>query len=219
MLKRQSRRRRGLLCAFALSASMAAGSVSAALISLDDVNFGPDSITRDTSTNLEWLDVLHTMNPAALNGTGYTRAQVTAGFAPGGLFEGFRYATTSEFQALLTNAGIAYSMGCCGSGTPGNIAPIQSLQELVGVTQGFGTEATKGFLDGGAKGEIFARNGAAFIFDNDQRDAGGSWLVRAAQVSSPVPEPSTLALLAGVGFMLALRLQRRASRHPHAPSC
>ena len=94
---------------------------NAALLSVDDPVFGPDTITRDTATGLDWLDltesILRSFN------------DVAGQFGAGGDFEGFRYAIKTEITSLFfSSAGI----------TPGAQTPPEpsliALQELVGVT-------------------------------------------------------------------------------------
>jgi hypothetical protein len=96
-------------------------SSTAALISVDDPIFGPASVTADTATNLEYLDLTQTTNLSHL--------QMTALLASDVRFEGWRYATSSEVESLFTDAGI--SLFCCSAE---NIAPVANLQALLGVT-------------------------------------------------------------------------------------
>ncbi|HEX7036351.1 MAG TPA: hypothetical protein VF210_11280 [Pseudomonadales bacterium] len=58
---------------------------------------GDGLLTLDTETGLEWLDWSYTIN--------LSHADVASNFAPGGEFEGFRYATLSELVTLYTNVG------------------------------------------------------------------------------------------------------------------
>lgn len=172
----------------------------AALMAIDDAVFGVGSLTRDTATGLDWLDPTYTTeNPETIDATGRSTTDILANLGAGGDFEGFRLATGTEFGELLTNAGINFTTGCCGTPTASNIDPIIDFQTLVGVTQNFKT-GTKGLLAAGEKGEIFADDGSAFIWQNAQLDAGGHWLVR----TSSVPVPATLVLLGfglvGLGF-------------------
>ena len=57
-------------------------------ISLDS-EFGPDTITFDTATGLEWLDLTVTY----MRSTDWVEAEM----APGGWLHGWRYATRTEF--------------------------------------------------------------------------------------------------------------------------
>lgn len=76
----------------------AAGAASADLIAVDS-EYGPGTITRDTQTGLDWLDVTVTQNRSVTD--------ITAELVPGGEFEGFRYATTDEIAAMWTSADVA----------------------------------------------------------------------------------------------------------------
>ena len=75
---------------------------NAAIISIDDSVFGADSLTRDTETNLDWLDLTNT------NGLsyGYVLSQLNAG----GLYDGYRYATLTEVQSLLLKLAFPFFM-------------------------------------------------------------------------------------------------------------
>jgi len=73
----------------------------AVLISVDDPIFGVDSITRDTVTGLDWLDVTASL--------GRSFHDVNNEFGPGGDFEGWRYAIESELVTLfLTSVGVPF---------------------------------------------------------------------------------------------------------------
>jgi len=61
--------------------------------------------TYDTQSGLEWLDLSQT------RGLSYT--EVSAQFGAGGLYDGYRYATSLEAQALLGEFGlpiVSYTM-------------------------------------------------------------------------------------------------------------
>ena len=68
-----------------------------ALLSMDS-SFGADTLTFDTETNLQWLDV-----PLS---TPYTYFEIQIELGSGGIFEGFRLATEEEVLQLWENAGI-----------------------------------------------------------------------------------------------------------------
>lgn len=70
-------------------------SANAAFISLNSI-YGNDSITLDTDTGLEWID------PWIPTGSSFhSYNYVMDELAPGGEFEGFRYATLAEVEVLL----------------------------------------------------------------------------------------------------------------------
>ena len=86
-----------------------------------DPQFGPDSVTVDTSTGLAWLK----LNEAA----GLSYNQVLAETQPGGMFSAFRFATVQEVLDLYSSAGIPATGDYALSTTS-----IQSLFSLIGTT-------------------------------------------------------------------------------------
>lgn len=179
-----------------------------ALVSNDDAVFGPGSITRDTDTGLEWLDV--PLSQAR------TYLDVAGEFGPGGDFTGFRHATGDELVQLFTSAGIP---NINTAATPANVAPATMLLDLVGATsmQGNNPEAFGFLSDHGLdpasrfNGELaFVDTGvAAYAASTNQisRNEGvvfntvGHWLVR-------VPEP----LGQWFAWPLMLLARRRVNR-------
>ena len=97
-------------------------SSEAALVSIDDPVFGQASVTADTATGLEWLDLTQTTNLSHL--------QMTALLASDVRFGGWRYATGSEVESLFTDAGISPLL-CCSAE---NVAAVTNLQALLDVT-------------------------------------------------------------------------------------
>lgn len=98
----------------------------AELVSRDDSLHGPGSITLDTDTGLEWLDVTKTTNLSA--------NFVTSQLVRGGGFEGFRYATIAELTTLFAHAGIPQISFGSGTLDPTNYAPVVRLLDLIGAT-------------------------------------------------------------------------------------
>jgi hypothetical protein len=98
-----------------------------------DPNFGPNSVTVDTSTGLGWLNLTETV--------GLSYNQVLAETQPGGIFSGYSFATVPEVMTLYSSAGIS------GPGYyPLSSSSIQSLFSLVGSTWSVdGLPATQGF--------------------------------------------------------------------------
>lgn len=89
----------------ALTGLLLSLSASAAIISVDS-SFGVDTITRDTGTGLDWLDVTETQ--------WLSYNQVIAQMGAGGAYEGWRYATTAELDQLITNFGyVSLMAGPC----------------------------------------------------------------------------------------------------------
>ena len=191
----------GLLAAVVLLGLTA--SSNGDIIELDDPIFGPGSITRDTASGLDWLDLTETINRSAND--------VAANFGPGGDFEGFRFAMADEVFELFINAGIPDVPGS----SPANIAPAQALMEFIGSTAfaagiGNGNEALGNFesgqridLDGffnlgvpNMRADFGPWNNPDVAFDTV-----ANWVVR-------VPSPGAAALL-GAGALAGLRRRRR----------
>lgn len=82
-----------LLC----SAVMFSPQANAALISLDDATFGIGSITRDTASGLEWLDLTKS--------TGVSYSYVSSRLGPGQEFDGWRHAASTDVGTFFDNAG------------------------------------------------------------------------------------------------------------------
>jgi hypothetical protein len=98
-----------------------AASVNEMIVASGLVDYG--SFTRDTSTNLDWLDLTLSTNRSFND--------VSTQFGPGGDFDGFRYATLQEVVAFLQAANIPdIDAGL----TVANEAPVQALETLTGVT-------------------------------------------------------------------------------------
>jgi hypothetical protein len=196
---------------------MAALPAEAILYQYTDPQFGPDSVTVDTSTGLGWLN----LNAS----TGLSYEQVLADTQPGGIFSGFRYATVPEIMNFYSSVGIP------GPGYyPLSSPSIQALFSLVGSTSTlFGRPALAGIsgttsMDGlqslqetpqiyqsgvGSTLEYLVSGPPRFFLlsiNQTNADASlGSWLVTEA------PEPSTTSiwLLAVTGLIGFRFLQRR----------
>jgi len=91
----------------------------------EDSAFGIDTITRDTATDLRWLDVPIT--------SGTSHAEILVETQPGGLYDGYRLATPDELSTFFENAGIDLGAAALGDFVPQNHDPIVALTELVGV--------------------------------------------------------------------------------------
>ena len=78
----------------------------ATLVSVDS-SFGNNSLTHDSVSGLEWLDVTIT------SGSSYDNVAIQ--FGSGLLYEGFRFATRQEVYNLWDNAGLANYLTGTGS--------------------------------------------------------------------------------------------------------
>ncbi len=164
----------------------------AALISLNDPVFGVDSITRDTDTNLEWLDV-----PLS---QGRTFIDVAGEFGSGGQFEGFRYANAANFETLVLNAGIP----AINVTVTGDLTPFTNLIDLLGATSFQGSNPqTLGFLSDPAGSQSRVNGDLDFFFSNGVPAYQANTLISRGETVSfstvghylvrsvPVPEPSS----------------------------
>lgn len=98
----------------------------AALESRSDEVFGADSITYDSDTELEWLDINLT--------TDLSYYEIEAAFEPGGDFFGFRHATVDEVDQLFINAGIP-DLDIGWDGSSANVVPAKELLSMIGNTR------------------------------------------------------------------------------------
>lgn len=209
-----------LICSILITTSFIfSHQAQAALMSMADPVFGVDSITLDTDTGLEWLDVTLSVNRSFLDVSGELGA--------GGDFEGFRYASVDDLLTLFTNAAIPN----VNNYSAANVGPAQALAILLGATGfqdafpetvGFtGTSNTPGTrvvalidyvvsINGGVTTDVY---GATATTNSDESmallgDNGGSWLLRDASLPAPVPLPGAIWLFfSGMLAVFALRRQ------------
>lgn len=113
----------------------------AVLLEQDWLSVGDGLLTLDTSTGLEWLDLSQT------DAMSYN--SVVAELGIGGLYEGFRYATSfgagSEFQSLLDSAAVTNTTGFPEPTTPDEVDRLIVLQSLLGVVNSTGLHALTDF--------------------------------------------------------------------------
>ena len=139
-------------------------------------------------TGLQWLDLdLSTDIPY--------NSKLTE-LVSGGLYDGFRYASTSEVESLFVAAGIPD----LDSGSPANVVPFQNLITLLGATQSFrgtdeifgitGTMNTTGavsamidhsFNNGVGFYDVNAVSGPTYGLDYSAGSIG-NWLVQTTEV-------------------------------------
>lgn len=191
---------------------------NAALIEFNDSIFGTDSITRDTDTNLDWLDLEFTTNQS------FKQVSIRILDSNDDLF-GFRYATSAELNALFFTSGNI---------TLGNQSPIEpstySLMSLVDSTlygSLYETTQSRGYFDDGNLGdgkigyafisasEVLGYSSAAVInnaaFDNLQTASNASWLVK--DIPLPVPAPPAILLFATSLFgLFGIRIKQSGYR-------
>ena len=195
-----------------------------AIISINDSVFGIDSVTRDTVSGLDWLDVTLSVNRSY--------GDVSSQFGVGGDFKGWRYATISDFDNLLSGLSLDISNLKGPQGQTWNntvdVSTAKRIVSLLGWTyvnnlpstgNPFGQKELYGVFgdhyadifspDGqsppshvygkiGASDTLAYSNTSGQILHNSSDNLVGSFLVQS------VPEPSILALftagLAGLGF-------------------
>lgn len=181
---------------------------NASLISLDDAGFGADSVTSDTESGLDWLDLNFS--------TGLSYNQLIAETSGGGMFDGFRLAEISEIQTLFDAAGLP----AIGS-TTSDFGAVDALIDLIGSTsnqgsflQSLGITATPGEGSGHLVTglDFFTSGGIPFYVltegltyaNNTSFDTVGGWLVRDV---AAVPEPGLPMLM--FGGLMAIFVTRR----------
>jgi hypothetical protein len=86
-----------------LTAINQAGAIVLGTLSDADSMFGMGTVTRDSATNLEWLDLDLT--------TAYSFNSVTAQFGPAGAFPGFAIATPAQVNTMINDSGILGATG------------------------------------------------------------------------------------------------------------
>jgi hypothetical protein len=179
----------------------------------DDVVFGPGSITHDSATDLEWLDVSIT------KGRSYNDVFDSINDLNNDLY-GFQYATATELHQMFgvfdTNGAVLQDL----------LGEAEELVRLLGPTTDWEDRVTQGLYDdGGADSELLVGRAwlgvrppwrcSVVIKDSELKDyvnrGLGHWLVREASPQAPIPEPATLMLL-GVGLLGLLALRRKDSQ-------
>jgi len=191
-----------LIAAATLLLPFAAG--HAALITVDTA-LGPATGVIDTTTNLEWLKLSAT--------AGETPDQIFAQMAPGGLLEGFRYATVNELTCDLFAPQLGRS-GCVYTGSTTNVGPVLAFMDLFGKSFDQVALFQPMFVAGqipqvyGESWHLTRFTDAQFVdFDTQlvnlrNTQPANHWLVH------EVPEPSTLSLIGLAGLALLKRKKK-----------
>ncbi len=173
------------------------------------ISYGDGSNSLDTATGLLWLDVPLTYQ--------WGRSAVLAELAVGGLYEGYRYATSAEISQLWTNADIPnpYNSTANSSATAyealiallGHTTSSSAIYAVLAMNSSLDPLVSFAMLrvtyDGGAP------QGQLADPDTDQiSDQFGSYLVK--DTAAVVPIPAALPLLAaGLGAMGFMAWRRR----------
>lgn len=183
------------------------------------------NLTRDTDTGLEWLDVTISLDR--------TFEDVSSHLGAGGDYEGFRYATRLELEALFEHAGLILDdagpevspaihdfLSLFGS----ELAPIEAANTSAGRYDDTVDGVDPAFVGSGRVSDVLGGPPGMLAFvrvvpDNTGGPVGalgdpsvafpnvGAWLVR------PVPEPSSLILCCIGGGLLMSEVRRRRKTH------
>lgn len=234
---------KGLVIAGFLAYGAQANALVMGSLSEADSSFGVNSITLDSVTNLEWLDLDFT--------TTYSFNSASAQFGASGVFEGFSIATASQVSELISHAGINIPLTGSAAQTAfddfhtlvggqvddfGSIGCVLSLNGIVNNAGALGIAGVgldRKPLDSSACGTV--RAGSEFITfgpvpfglfvspdttisahnGSSQITLGGIFLVKEATVD----EPSILGVFAiGLGLMSVLRSKKAVSLKLKSPS-
>ncbi|MDG5500353.1 hypothetical protein [Marinobacter sp. BGYM27] len=199
----------GLKTAVFLFALLASYGSQAGLIQYDWKSTGDESVVYDEDSGLEWLSLSETV--------GESYYEIEDQLSHDGEYTSFRFATLDEVKQLVTNAGSSW--GACHD-CPDEIAPLESLIQLIGSDYSYGSGiSTWGFIESDSN-SAFADGVMLSVDYNakikqawatgtfksaDYYSNLGGFLVRAAQV----PEPNALLLfLLPLMAMIAIRAKR-----------
>lgn len=169
--------------------------------------------TSDTVSGFDWLDITES--------AGMSYNTVSGNFAAGGLFEGWRYASSVELGAFLQHVAVMTDT-ITGPGDTGTFSDPNDLSVLLSTLLGvtFTSETrSNGILgdvlnvnyrplaDIGVLPGVVSTGGMYYV--NASTPGIGSWLVRDTDT---VPEPTSIALLAvGLAGLARSRRKKRIS--------
>ena len=201
-----------LLATILIAALLPLAPARAALIDVASP-LGQSTAVLDTATGLEWLKVSAT--------SGATPDQIFAQIAPGGLLEGYRYATVDELTCGLFGPQLGQG-GCVYTGPARNVDLVLAFMERfgksfdrVGLFQPMFAEGRFPMI----YGEVWhaTRLTDALLVDFDTQlvnlrntQPADHWLVH------QVPEPASLGLLGIAALALAMGRRRTRARVPPA---
>lgn len=194
-----------------LVALLCCSGAHASLIEVDLFDAGDKLITRDTDTGLDWLDLTET--------TGISYDDMLLELGVGGMYEGFRYATTADVDGLQQAARLSEGLFF----TASNITRLRvvSLIDMVGVTNfdastgyeyAYGItsdpfEPTSSIDDRIARGFSLTAGVSAFqgvIGDNVSSSTASSWLIRDTPTAVPLPGAVYL-FMSGIAMFVGWR--------------
>lgn len=178
------------------------------LISVNDGVFGANSITIDTDSGLQWLDLTVTQNRSY--------ADVASQFGSGGEFQGWRHATINDLVTLQTNAGFAppYDQQPISTEFTNLIDTLGRTQDGVGFNNVLTGVGSVGWFDDGGSAtgtshlrffELNGNNAQVLAETIDIRSINnfnvdtGNWLVK----ESPSNGPSRKGALQGYSINIA----------------
>jgi hypothetical protein len=194
-----------------LVALLCCSGAHASLLEIDLFSAGDKLITRDTATGLDWLDLTQTI--------GFSYDDMLVELSVGGMFEGFRYATTADVDGLQQAAGL--SAGLFYTASTITRMRVESLMDMVGVTEfenstgykyAYGItsdpfEPTSTIDDRILRGfSLTAGVSAAqgIIGDNVSSSTIGNWLIRNTPTAVPLPGAIFL-FMSGIAMFVGLR--------------
>ena len=189
----------------------------ATLMSQDDAMFGLGSITHDTDTGLDWLDLTVTQ--------GLSYNNVSSQLGAGGSYDGWRYASTAEVNMLMVNAGIPD----IGTWSTPNAVPTLALIDLIGVTDPLpGYSGALGLTDAAHTVSEVSHEVSLLVWDSQEGStpigfANPSWDVREDHLAfqnvgshlvrgatDPIPEPATMLLFGtGLAGLAGTRIRKK----------